>query len=182
MRTICVDIRTSKTNSETGSALVIALIVMVILGALGFAALDVADLNIFMAANDRDTKESFFQADSGVNIGRELVKKRLDDGNSSVLEIDATSWGNSSESWSKNSTYMKSLFNFYSNDGKGTYVRVGLLDYVDNPHSLQFNEYLSPGMSMAKSLTPIFLIRGHNEGDRHSRSEVDLAYRDRPLL
>lgn len=169
-------------SSERGSALVIALIVLVILGALGFAALDVADLNIFMAANDRDTKESFFQADSGVNIGRELIKRNLDTGNTTVLENDATKWGNSSESWTSNATYMKTLFDFYANDDKGTYVRAGLLDYVDNPHSLQFNEYLSPGMSMAKSLTPIFLIRGHNEGKRNSRSEVDLAFRDRPLL
>lgn len=181
MHTIFADTNNS-TQSEQGSALVIALIVLAILSVLGFAALDVADLNIFMAANDRDTKEAFFHADSGVNVGRELIKFRLDEGNSSVLENNAQAWVNSYGSWSSNATLMKSLFDFYSNSTKGTYVRAGLLDYVDNPHSLQFNEYMSPGMSLSKSLSPIFLIRGHNEGKRNSRSEVDLAFRDRPLM
>ena len=165
----------NKNQSENGSALVIALIVLVILGALGFAALDVADLNIFMAANDRDTKESFFHADSGINVGREYIKQTLDDGNMTVLEDDATLWIDDEH-------FNATEYNLYINTTKGTFVRAGLLDYVDNPHSVQFNDYISPGASIGKSLAPIFLIRSHNEGKRNSRSEVDLAWRDRPLM
>lgn len=162
-------------KKENGSALIITLIILAILSALGYAALDVADLNLFMAANDRDTKEAFFKADSGVNIGKEYLKSLIDDGNNTILEDDANLW-------SGNYTHNKDNSNLYIDVDRQIYVRAGLLDYVDNPHSIQFNEYLSSGMSLSKSLTPIFLIRSYSEGKRNSRSQVDLGFRDRPLM
>ena len=162
-------------KEQQGSALVITLIVLAILGALGFASLDVADLNLFIAANDRDSKEAFFHADSGINIGREYIKKLLDYGNATILEDDAKEWAN-------NSTFSPTAYNLYTDTNRELYVRAGLLDYVDAPHSIQFNDYISPGASLSKSLAPIFLIRSHNEGSRNSRAEVDLAWRDRPLM
>jgi hypothetical protein len=171
-----ISANTTKTNeNERGSALVVAIIVLVILSVLGFAALDVAELNLFMAANDRDSKEAFFHADSGVNIGRELIKELLDGGNMTILEDDA-------KSWAGNQTFDPDDYILYIDTGKGTFVRAGLIDYVDNPHSIQFNDYISPGASLGKSLAPIFLIRSHNEGKRNSRAEVDLGWRDRPLM
>ncbi|SFJ12985.1 hypothetical protein SAMN04488082_101396 [Desulfomicrobium apsheronum] len=174
MYTISVETRVSKRNVK-GSALVIALIVLAILGALGLTALEVADLNIFMAANDRDAKEAFFHADSGVNIGRELTKELLNNGNTTILEDDAKLWYNST-------IFSPSDYTLFKSTLKGTHVRAGLLDYVDAPHSIQYNDYISPGASLSKSLAPIFLIRSHNEGKRNSRAEVDLAWRDRPLM
>lgn len=166
---------TRSDKGEQGSALVIAVIVLVILGALGLTALDVAELNLFMAANDRDSKEAFFHADSGVNIGRELIKELLDSGNMTILENNAKSWADSE-------TFVASDYNLYIDSIKKTFVRAGLIDYVDSPHSIQYNDYISPGASLGKSLAPIFLIRSHNEGKRNSRAEVDLGWRDRPLM
>ena len=59
---------TDPADGQTGSALVIAVIVLAILGAIGIASLDVAELNLFVAANDRDAKDAFFHADSGANM------------------------------------------------------------------------------------------------------------------
>jgi Tfp pilus assembly protein PilX len=171
MLTIFAD--TNRFNrSERGSALVIALIILAILSIVGFAALDIADLNIFMAANDRDAKEAFFRADSGVNIGRELIKYDLDDGNSNILETNAAQWEDSTN-------FSKDNYNFYSNSSKGIYVRAGLLALKFEGQDESQNEYSSnPGSG---NPTPTFLIRSHAEGKRNSQAEVDIAWEDRPL-
>ena len=70
--------RTDTHGRQSGSALVIALIVLVILAALGYMGLEVADLNIFSAANDRDSKAAFFQADAGANVGMAYLQSALD--------------------------------------------------------------------------------------------------------
>lgn len=161
------------TNNESGSALVIAVIVLAILAALGFAALEVSDLNIFMAANDRDSKESFFHADSGANIGRELVKKAFDEGNSTFYEDDANLW--------INATFVASdyPYSYYTHNTQGTYVRAGLLGIKAEGVAVIIGAgYEGFGKGLPHGFEAQYLIRSHREGRRNSRAEVDLGWRD----
>ena len=172
MRTIYADIQIRTKNKDSGSALVIALIVLAILGVLGFAALEVAELNIFMAANDRDTKETFFLADSGANIARELTKSNLDNGITEIFDNDATTWVD-------NSTFDQAQYSYYTNSTKGMYVRSGLLRLEYEGQSINYSDYSSnPG---SKNPTPTFLIRSYAEGKRNSKSEIDVGWKDRPM-
>lgn len=77
---------TSTKPDQKGSALVVAIIVLTLLTVIGFAALEVADLNINIAANDRDAKEAFFHADAGVNIGHVFLNESLYTRNASFYE------------------------------------------------------------------------------------------------
>lgn len=160
---------------ESGSALVISLIVLTILAVLGIAALDVADLNFYIAANDRDSKEAFFHADSGVNIGREWVKKAFDDGNSTFFESDATQWY--TETFNS-STYTQ-LQKYNAHGTEATHVKAGLMDIKTEGTAVIIGAgYEGFGKGLAHGAQFLYLIRSHHEGKRNSRAEVDLGWRD----
>ena len=153
------------------------MIVLAILGALGIAALDVADLNIFMAANDRDSKEAFFHADSGVNVGHEYFEESVDSLNSTFFNIasDAATWSNST---SFNAADYPLII--YSDGTQGTYIRSGTIDRgVMEGSAMQIGAgYEGAGKSAAHGGTYTnALIRAHREGQRNSRAEVDLGWR-----
>lgn len=164
-----------RVESQGGSALVIAIIVLAILGALGYAALDVADLNIFMSANDRDSKGAFFHADSGVNVGHELLEEALFDINSTFYGNDATTWAN--DNVFNASQYTVSI---YTSIDTGTFIRAGQLDTeILEGSAMQIGAgYEGVGKSAAHGgIAAIFLIQSHREGERNSRSQVDLGWR-----
>jgi len=173
MYTIFANTLNRKQNQQSGSALIISIIVLVILGALGAVALEVADLNIFMAANDRDSKESFFYADSGANIGREWVKKAFDEGNSTFFENNANEWVNATFS----STGHQLLYHI---DGqKKTYVKAGLLGIKAEGVAVIIGAgYEGFGKGLPHGFEAQYLIRSYREGKRNSRAEVDLGFRD----
>lgn len=175
-------------TSEHGSALVIAVIVLAILAALGIAALDVADMNMFISANDRDTKESFFHADSGANIGHEFLEEAHYSGNSSFYESDATVWQNLAydnctnfPSWGdcRNCTDPEFL-EFYKSDDMATYIRAGSLGsgFIEGSAAQIGAGYEGIGKSAAHGGTYTdYLIRSRRYGKRESRAEVDLGWR-----
>lgn len=171
--------KNSKTSKNmNGSALVIALIVLAILGALGLASLEVADMNIMIAANDRDSKESFFHADSGANIGNEYLEVALESGNSTYYGGDANDWVNATIH-EFNAT-APGVLTFYPDGSQVTYVRCGVLERgILEGSAFQIAagyEGLGKGAAGGGTFTT-FLIRGHREGKRNSVSEVDLAWR-----
>lgn len=162
-------------HSQSGSALVIAVIVLVILGALGIAALDVADLNLFTAANDRDSKEAFFHADSGVNVGHEFLEDALHD-------VNATFYGNDANLWAGNSTFAPTNFplQFFTAGEMATYVRAGQTgsEYMEGAAIQMAAGYEGIGKSAAHGgVAAIFVIRAHRIGQRNSQAEVDLGWR-----
>ena len=153
-------------HTQQGSALVIALIVLAILAALGYASLDVADLNIFSAANDRDHKQTFFYADSGINLGTSWLERVL----FNEAEFPLGTWANSTEPcpddsaenpmWKAgNGTVCVSctdadLTYYNATSPLATYVRVAEEDrprkhragyppseYLDAPYALQSRRY-----------------------------------------
>jgi Tfp pilus assembly protein PilX len=161
-------------DKQHGSALVVALIVLAILGALGYAALDVADLNITMSANDRDSKDAFFHADSGVNVGHEFLEVALENVNSTFYGSDANTWINA-------------IFNatdfplkIHTHGVMNTHIRSG--DLARGPlagSAMQIGagyEGVGKGAAGGGSYTD-YLIRAHREGQRNSVAEVDLAWR-----
>lgn len=162
---------------ERGSALVIALVVLAILGAIGITALDVADMNILISANDRDAKNSFFQADSGANIGHEYLENAIDNGNSTFFNNNASAWISQSTQQFNATEYPLSCFIF---DTQGTYIRSGILDRgAMEGSAIQIAagyEGLGKGAAHGGTYTTV-LIRSHRQGPRNSMAEVDIAWR-----
>lgn len=168
---------TKRTRNQQGSALVIAVIVLSILGALGLAALEVAELNIFTSANDRDLKEAFFYADSGLNIGHEILEESIDSVNSTFYANNSTDWASQAVEDFNAAEYPLSI---YLSPPQGTYVRTGILNRgVVVGSAIQIGAgYEGAGKSAAHggSFTD-FLIRSHRDGRRNSVAEVDLGWR-----
>jgi len=181
-RLSCRPVSTSLRRDQSGSALVIAIIVLVILGALGLAALDVAEFNIFVAANDRDSKEAFFHADSGVNVGHEFLEVAIENVNSTFYSdgtnsTNANIWGNSTGFGS----YPPANFpQFFVSGGMTTQVRSGWLDSgVLEGSAMQIGagyEGVGKGAASGGTFTN-YLIRSHREGRRNSQATVDLGWR-----
>lgn len=166
-------------ETSTGSALVIALIVLAILGALGLASLEVADINTTISANDRDTKESFFHADSGVNIGHEYLEDAIEEVNATFYGGDATLW-KSQDVLDFNATEFNGTLTFFPDGRQATYVRAGVWERGEMEGSaFQIAAgYEGVGKSAAHGGSyTTFLIRSHRKGKRNSVSEVDIAWR-----
>ena len=152
---------------QQGSALVIALIVLAILGALGYAALDVAELNIFMSANDRDSKEAFFHADSGANVGQQMIMN-VHDGNVTFSVRNANDWIN--DPFNASEYPMK----IHHTGTLITHIRAGELR-ADNlsGFSIEFGGYGGVGTATFTD----YLVRSYREGHRNSASSVDLGWK-----
>lgn len=164
-------------SNQRGSALVVAMIVLAILGALGLAALDVADMNIIISANDRDSKASFFHADSGVNVGHEVLEEAIDDVNSTFYGNNATDWLIQSVAAFNATDYPLSI---YAAGTQETSVRSGILarGFMEGSAMQIGAGYEGAGKSAAHGGTfTNFLIRSHREGARNSVAEVDMGWR-----
>jgi len=164
-------------SNQTGSALVVAMIVLAILGALGLAALDVADMNIFISANDRDSKAAFFHADSGVNVGHEFLEGAIDDVNSTFYGNNATDWITQTVAGFNSTDYPLSI---YATTTQETSVRSGILarGFMEGSAMQIGAGYEGAGKSAAHGGTfTTFLIRSHREGARNSVAEVDMGWR-----
>lgn len=167
-----------QSKDEQGSALVAAVIILVILTALGVTALNVADLNINIAANDRDAKDAFFHADAGVNIGHEFLEE-------AIFARNSTYYGTKAFDWQDNLFNAAAVpFNasspFYENQGNATYIGAGLLErgIIRGSSIVMAAGYRGRGYSAAHGGSyGIYLIRSHRIGVRNSQAEVDLAWR-----
>lgn len=167
----------SQLQTQRGSALVIAIVTLVILGALGLAALDVADLNLFISANDRDAKETFFHADAGVNVGHEFLEDALDIANSTFYGNNATDWLTQTVEEFNSTSYP---LNIYATSNQATSIRSGILarGFMEGSAIQIGAGYEGAGKSAAHGGTfTNFLIRSHREGARNSVAEVDMGWR-----
>lgn len=144
---------------QQGSALVIALIVLAILGALGYAALDVAELNIFVSANDRDSKEAFFHADSGANIAPRLLEDSLDIENATFYDAPNADW---------NSPFnATNCFTFYQFGAADTRV-LGKIQFLKN----------APGFDPTQFELGVFFLRSHRNGNRNSQAQIEIGWEE----
>jgi len=67
-------------NSEDGSVLIIALLIMVLLTVVGLSVTRTTDTDIQIAKNDQFHKTAFFNADSGVYTTPKLISLCMDNG------------------------------------------------------------------------------------------------------
>lgn len=158
-------------NSDSGSALVAALVVLTILAALGIAALDVADMNILISANDRDTKNAFFHADSGAGMAVLII-----DGILETRELFMQDDSRNGTQWRNQTTFNRDDFDLFTNpfyaqnNGTiGTYGRAGWLD-IDHLRGTSIEENTSFFVD--------YILRSDRQGERNSHAIVDLGWRD----
>lgn len=147
---------TEHCDSEKGFALIIAIIVLAILGVMGLSAMDVADLNMLIAANDRDAREAFFNADSGVNIGHTMIEKRPDDftvASNQTIDPNSTLGADVMTSVIENYDIQQKLAGFNFSFGTA-------------------NE--GPGKTPPK--LNALVIQAHGEAQRNSRADIDLGW------
>jgi hypothetical protein len=182
----------SHKNTEAGSSLVLAIIILLILTALGLMSIDVADMNIMTAANDRDAKNAFILADAGANVGHEILEADLHQNGTPSLcndvsgclpgTCDAQCWINATVgSFTANDTVSwPTEGRFYTNGTTGIFLRVGRLstNLLEGAAIQVGAGYEGVGKSAAHggSFT-LYLVRSHYEGDRLNRAEVDLGWR-----
>ena len=66
-------------NNQRGSALIIALLMLVVLTLLGISATTTSTVELQISGNDKLYKRSFFAADGGTAAGSELVEQNIED-------------------------------------------------------------------------------------------------------
>lgn len=198
--------KTELRQSQSGSALVVAIIVLVLLATLGFAALEVADLNIMSSANDRERKSAFFQADAGSNVGIATIQASTKlDATTVSIAIDSVQetneWKDSAPDACDNDSALTPRW--VGRDGNcapcqaeaalilenattpmATYVRVGTLSPMRAAEgSSDLMAQGTPGGpggggSTGRDFITEYLIRSKRYGERNSLAEVDTAWHE----
>ncbi|MFH1154341.1 MAG: pilus assembly PilX N-terminal domain-containing protein [Pseudomonadota bacterium] len=63
--------------NEQGSALVMALLLLVVLTILGISATTTSNIELKIASNDMLNKKAFYAADGGTEVGREMIEQNI---------------------------------------------------------------------------------------------------------
>jgi len=66
-------------SNENGSAIVMALVVLVVLTIVGFVAIRTSNIELLIAGNDARHKITFYAADGGTETGIELVEQNIEE-------------------------------------------------------------------------------------------------------
>lgn len=66
-------------NNERGTALIVALLMLVVLTLLGIAATTTSTVELQISGNDKLYKRSFFAADGGTAVGSELIEQSIEE-------------------------------------------------------------------------------------------------------
>ncbi len=65
-------------NNQRGSALIIALLMLVVLTLIGISATTTTTFELQISGNDKLYKRSFFAADGGTSAGSELIEQSIE--------------------------------------------------------------------------------------------------------
>lgn len=68
-------------SNERGSALILAMLVIVLLTVIGIFGAQTSSVETRIAANDRQQKVAFHQAEAGAQVGRELIEQNIENRN-----------------------------------------------------------------------------------------------------
>jgi len=71
----------SLVNNQRGSALIVALLMLVVLTLLGISSTTTSTVELQISGNDKLYKSSFFAADGGTAVGSELIEQNIEDRN-----------------------------------------------------------------------------------------------------
>lgn len=64
-------------GNDRGSAILTSMLILVALSVLGIASLNTSSLEIKIAGNERIHKETFFEAEGGTEVGREVLEQNI---------------------------------------------------------------------------------------------------------
>lgn len=64
-------------DNENGSALIFAILILAVLTIIGISSITTSTIEIKIAGNDKVYKTSFYAADGGTEIGREMIEQNL---------------------------------------------------------------------------------------------------------
>jgi Tfp pilus assembly protein PilX len=67
-----------KKGNESGSALIVALVVLVAVAIIGMVALQYSTNEVKMAASDRNYKQAFYGADGAIELATELLEQNVE--------------------------------------------------------------------------------------------------------
>lgn len=65
-------------NNEQGFVLITSLLMLVVLMIIGIAATNTTTLELQISGNDKAAKQTFYQADGGIQVGAELVEDAIE--------------------------------------------------------------------------------------------------------
>lgn len=65
-------------KNEQGFVLIVSLLMLVVLMIIGIAATNTTTLELQISGNDKVSKQTFYQADGGTQVGAELVEDAID--------------------------------------------------------------------------------------------------------
>ncbi len=77
----------TKALDESGAALVIALMFLVILTLLGSAAIRTSLIEMEITGNQKQNKMAFYEADGGTEVGIELIEEAISERGYSVSQV-----------------------------------------------------------------------------------------------
>jgi len=66
-----------RADNEDGSALILAILMLAVLTIIGISSITTSTIEIKIAANDKVYKQSFYEADGGTEVGRELLEQNI---------------------------------------------------------------------------------------------------------
>lgn len=69
---------TKTIKNEQGFVLIVSLLMLVVLMIIGIAATNTTTLELQISGNDKVSKQTFYQADGGTQVGAELVEDSID--------------------------------------------------------------------------------------------------------
>jgi len=64
-------------DNENGSALIFSLLILAVLTIIGVSSITTSTIEIKIASNDKVYKQSFYEADGGTEVGRELLEQNI---------------------------------------------------------------------------------------------------------
>ncbi len=64
-------------NNENGSALIFAILILAVLTIIGISSMTTSTIEIKIASNDKVYKQTFYEADGGTEVGRELLEQNI---------------------------------------------------------------------------------------------------------
>jgi hypothetical protein len=69
---------TTKLNDESGAALIMAILMLVLLTIIGISALNNTDLELAISGNDKAHKMTYYAADAGNELSKELIERAVE--------------------------------------------------------------------------------------------------------
>ncbi len=179
----------SKLDDESGAALIMAILMLVLLTIIGISALNNTDLELAISGNDKAHKMTYYAADSGNELSKELIERAIENrgwkdiagstyASGDVTILNKVFWINtdlpSVETPSSTNRDAELAF-----DRGQTYLRVGANSQLSSGGAIQMAAgYEGVGKGAAGGgAWLIYDVRSRHEGVSNSQSQIKGQWR-----